>query len=859
MKLKQFLLLTALIIGGFSLSPQIRAQQIPADENGRPDYLETKKFVDGFRKNNPNEPLKWEKHFLRAEFFLEGRVDTTGHLPVKTYWDESRKAIEMRGLKNGYRSEWEPMGPFNSTIGIVSGRTGGSGRLDCIEFHPTDPDIIYVGAPTGGLWKTEDGCQTWTTLTDGLPSMGISDVDLLPGNPETVFICTGTRDTWWETFSVGILRSDDGGQSWNETGLSYSINQSRAVHELFINPDNPLIMVAATSQGILRSTDGGEEWDSVKFGCFMDLQVKPGDNNVIYATKFTFQNGGAGIYKSVDAGETFDLLENTGIGTYDVNRITIAVTTADPNVVYALCSDVSDMGFYGLYRSDDDGANWYKTANTDNKNLLGWAPHGLDAGGQGYFTLSIAVSPANPEVVYVGGVNIWKTIDGGTTWTLNAQYYGGGATYAHADVHLLTYNPLNGVLYNANDGGLYKHLPLENDWVNLSDGLEIMQFYKVGAYSQDEYRLLGSPQDNGTVLFEGDKQYEILLAEACDNFFDHTDPQIFYCGGYASGLRRTTNGGYSTNSVHPPGETNLIFNPPFMIHPTNTETLYCAFTDAWRSDNSGSNWVNLTDGLSSGNFFKTMEVAPSNPDYIYIATFQQIWRTTDGGASWENIKSGLPSFVNISDITISTENPENIWITFSGFVTGRKVYHSSDAGVNWQNISKNLPNLPANCITYEPGSDDAIYVGTDVGIYYKNNTLENWVAYSNGLPNVMIDELEVHPSSGKILAATFGRGMWENLLADPIYVGVEETGKPGLRVFPNPATGQINIHLVNVRASGLRCSVFNIQGQLVKEHVIPSGLNEGKLQMDISRLTKGLYTVMISGEGINEAQKVMFY
>jgi len=859
MKLKQLFMLTALLLGVYPITAQNYTERPPVDENGNPDYFAANEFVQEFRKTNPDEPLKWEKQFLRAEHFLVGRMDETGRFPVETYWEEALKTIEARKLKISNRSQWEPLGPFNSTVGIVSGQTGGSGRLDCVEFHPTDPDIIYVGAPTGGLWKTEDGCQTWATLTDNLPTMGISDVDLHPANPETIFICTGTRDTWWETFSVGILRSDDGGQNWNETGLSYSINQSRFVHELFIHPDNPQVMVAATSQGIYRSIDGGNEWDVVRYGNFMDLQVKPGNNDVIYATTFTFQNGGSSIFKSIDAGLSFEELGNTGIEASDVNRITIGVTPANPEVVYALCSDVSDMGFYGLFRSNNAGNTWYKTENVDNKNLLGWAPNGLDVGGQGYFTLSLAISPGNPDEVFVGGVNIWKTIDGGYSWELNAQYYGSGATYAHADVHLLTYNPLSGVLYNANDGGLYKHLMAEDDWVNLSDGLEIMQFYKVGAFSQDEYRLLGSPQDNGTVLFEQDQHFEILLAEACDNFFDHNDPQIFYCGGYAAGLRRSTNGGYSTYSVHPPGETKLIFNPPFIIHPTETEILFCAFTDAWRSDNSGSIWTNITNNLTGGAFLKSMEVAPSNPDYIYAATYSQIWKTDDGGTTWKNIKSGLPSVAAIIDIAISTENPEHIWVTFSGFVSGYKVFHSSDAGESWENISLNLPNLPVNCITYEPDSDDAIYVGTDVGIYYKNNSFEEWMDYSEGLPNVMIDELEVHIQSGKILAATFGRGMWENWLVDPMYVGVDEERESLFKIYPNPASSNLTIEVPGIDAEKISCSIFNSQGQLVGRQILTRNTDIKGFNWIVSGFPKGLYTVLVSGKNIELSEKVMIY
>ena len=294
-----FLLLIAGMLVYHTASSQSWLKSIPPDSEGRPDYRETKKYLETFRSQNPETPMKGEKQFLRSQFFLNGRIDEDGRLPIGIYWEEGKKVIASRSLKKSVQTPWVYRGPFNSTVGINTGQIGGSGRIDCITFHPTDPDIFYVGAPTGGLWRTSDGGSNWECLTDELPTLGISDIDLHPQDPNTIFICTGSRDVWWETFSVGILKSEDAGETWTETGLQYVLQQNRAVHELLINPANPSIMVAATGIGIYRSQDGGDNWTLIKGGNFMDLAQKPGDPSTIYATNFNYNNCGAKVYLSL--------------------------------------------------------------------------------------------------------------------------------------------------------------------------------------------------------------------------------------------------------------------------------------------------------------------------------------------------------------------------------------------------------------------------------------------------------------------------------------------------------------------------------------------------------------------------------
>jgi photosystem II stability/assembly factor-like uncharacterized protein len=827
-------------------SSQSWLKLVPPDSDGRPDYRETKKYLESFRNENPETPLKGEKQFLRSKFFLDGRIREDGHLPVGIYWEEGKKVIANRCLNKAVQTPWVYRGPFNSTVGINSGEVGGSGRIDCIEFHPGDPDIFYAGAPCGGLWRTTDGGSAWECLTDDLPTLGISDIDLHPQDPNTIFICTGSRDVWWETFSVGILKSEDAGETWTETGLKYALQQNRAVHELLINPDNPLTMVAATGSGIYRSLNGGDSWTLVLGGNFMDLAQKPGDPSTIYATNFNYYNCGAKVYRSINAGASFQLM-NTGIASLEVNRITLGVTPANPEVVYALCSRCSDNSFYGLFKSSDHGTTWTETPNSGNLNLLGWQPNGLDVEGLGWYALSLSIDPTNASHVFVGGVNIWESSDAGDTWVLNAQYYGSGAEYVHADHHTLVFNPLDGTHYSTNDGGIYRYTGSPEGWVSISNGLHIMQFYRLGVWKQDESRILGSPQDNGPVLFTDSVHYELIVAEACDNFFDYNQPDTCYFGGYGAGIRRSKNGGFSSSAITPPGELLLSFNPAFIMHPTDPSILFYACKNVHRSNNRGTTWTRLTDDLSGGIDFSCLEVAPSNPDYLYAATYNQIWRTSDGGTNWANIASGLPTGEIITDIVISSADPELVWVTFSGFSPGIKVFRSGNGGQTWQNVSMNLPNMPANCLAFEPGSGNAVYVGTDVGIYYTNDNLTEWIEYSEELPNVIIDELEVHPVSGKILAATYGRGMWENNLADPLTVGIHKTIARNFSVYPNPATEKVWVEFTPPEPGLYVLTIINGSGQVVGKKEIRSIGMMARSQLDVSKLSSGYYLIRIAG------------
>lgn len=707
------------------------------------------------------------KQFKRWENFMEPRVYPSGYLNNNAYWKAYKLQKQTYSLKNNKDtvSNWVPLGPSDTPTEFGGGKRG-NGRINCIAFDPNNNDIIWVGTPSGGLWKTTTGGSSWTTLTDDFPTLGISCIAINPNHTDTMYIGTGDRDAG-DTYTVGVLRSIDGGLTWEETDLAYDITQQRLINDMLLNPDNPNELIVATSSGIYKSTDAGVTFTSVQSGHFKDLVYKPNDYSVIYASSFS-HGGGAAIYKSSNSGNSFSELNNLSFSTSQVNRITLATTPHDANYVYALCSKSSNSGFHSIHRSINEGNSWQEMMDGSNTNLLGWETDGSDVseGGQGWYDLSLAVSPTNKDEVYVGGVNIWKSTNGGVDFDINAHWYGGGgAEYVHADEHILVFNENNNVLYSGNDGGIYS---TSNGylWTDISDGLEIHQIYRLGCSATNEHRVVTGSQDNGTMRYENGTWNAILGGDGMECLIDYENEDIIYAEYYYGNIFRSNDGGYNFNvAIKPDGSDNGAWVTPYVISPSNPTTLYAGYVEIYKSDNRGDSWTTITNNLTNGSTVRSLAVAPTNENYIYAGTTSNIYCTKNGGTSWTNISSGLPN-TSYTYIAVSNSNPETIWVTCSGFNSGQKVYRSDNAGNTWTNISDNLPNIPANCIVHQKNTDDGIYVGTDLGVYYTNNHMTGWKSFNNGLPNVIVNELEIHENSHKLRAATFGRGLWES----PLYL-----------------------------------------------------------------------------------------
>ena len=345
-------------------------------------------------------------------------------------------------------------------------------------------------------------------------------------------------------------------------------------------------------------------------------------------------------------------------------------------------------------------------------------------------------------------------------------------------------------------------------------------------------RVVAGAQDNGTEMLTSGVWDAIRGADGMECAIDPYDEDIIYSTSQYGGLRKTYNGGNNWDNIKPVSYSGSWVTP-WKIHPANNNLIVAGYDEVYLSQTGGGVWDSLTYNVSNGASLQTIALAPSDQDYIYAASYTRIKMTKDGGNTWIDIKQGLPNF-NISDVTVSNDDAERLWVTFSEYNANKKVYESTDGGNSWTNISgTNLPNLPVNCIIHQKLAKDDLYIGTDVGVYHKDNTMSEWMPFMSGLPNVVVKELEIQYGIGKIRAATFGRGIWES---DVNSTTASTNGMffSALKIYPNPTNENITINGLDNKNFILK--IFNITGQLVASY-------QNKKTINLTGLDKGYYII----------------
>lgn len=693
------------------------------------------------------------KQYKRWEYKMERFVNADGRILnfSKLNWDAIEALQSENSSTTRSMSNWTSMGPFNYSNGN-SGYNGGLGRVNVIAFHPTDPNTIYLGTPSGGIWKTTDGGSTWAPFSDQLASIGVSGIVVDHSAPNTVYILTGDGDGA-DTYSIGIMKSTDGGATWNTTGLTWNVTNFVRGYKLRMHPTNSNIMFVVTNAGIFKTTDGWNTWTNVQGGSFRDIEFKPGDPTTMYATTSN------SFYRSTNTGTNWSLV-STGLPSGE-NRAEIAVTPANANYVYYLAGPATSSGFYtGLFRSTDSGLS-FSTMSTA-PNILGYSNTGNDSASQSWYDLAVAADPSNANTVITGGINVWRSTNGGSTMSCMTNWFEppGAFQYVHADIHELVYNSVDNKLYCGSDGGISVSSDNGQTWTNIWSGLQIMQFYRIAGTEGNQNLLVGGTQDNGSNKYTGSTTIQhILGGDGMDCMIDYNTNNTMYYSFQNGGLQRSTNGGVTNTGIQPGGSTGAWVTP-YAMDASNPNIIYGGYSDVYRSTNQGNSWTNLgSDGRGA------LAVGINDPARLYAANGSTLQTSSNTGGSWTTI-SGPWGGLNVTFIAVDPLNANRVWVTVGGYTAGQKVYESTNAGSSWTNISGALPNLPALCIAYENtgGSPaDALYVGTAVGVYYTDDSTP-WTAYNTGLPNVPVFDLEINHTNSKIRAGTYGRGLWESPL-----------------------------------------------------------------------------------------------
>jgi len=686
------------------------------------------------------------KQYKRWEYLMEPRVFPSGErVSGKNLIDAMKSVGKMQSSEMKSDSPWTPVGPTSWT---GFGWNPGLGRVNATYVDPSDSEHIYVATPAGGLWESEDNGESWTSLTDTLVAIGASAIAIDPNDTDVIYLATGDGNAA-DTYSFGVIKSTDGGDSWETTNLGFEIEEQVRCTDMMMDPLNSEKLFVTSSQGLFISDDGGESWTQPLSAFLRDVAIHPGNSDIVYVT-------GTQFFKSEDGGENFDQISSGLPSAGEVNRLEMAVTPANDQIIYIVAGDNGDSGFQGFYRSANEGDSFELMS--DSPNILGYSQTGDTDGGQSWYDLAIAASPTDEDRVFVGGINVWETTNGGTDWNIKSHwYYPPNTGYTHADIHSLDF--FGNTLFCGSDGGVFRSDNNGNSWDDISEGLQISQYYRIAISTSDPDKILAGAQDNGTNLFGTDEGYVHLLGgDGNGAAIDYTNDDIMYASYPGGSYQRSTNGGQSFESFSGGISESGAWVTPFEIHPNDPNILFAAYENVWKYEDN--NWTAISN-LNAGTTLRAMRVAPSDPEVIHASTFDVIYRTENGGNTWNNISSGLPNLF-ITAIEVDPQDSERIWVCFSGYDEDNKIYFSSNGGEDWENISGNLPNVPVNCLHYLQGSNDAIYAGTDVGVFYIDDELDNWSPYNEGLPNVIVNQMVFHYPTQQIFLASYGRGVWKN-------------------------------------------------------------------------------------------------
>lgn len=784
-------------IGLFAQVPEALHQKITGKKKLADIMQEVEKYYADIKKNEPNNQDKDQDkdcpackendeaymHWKRWEYFYKGRLNDAGEIinvAAKNYEAFTEYKNQQRSLANAaqitvFNPNWTFVGPDNITNINNNTIFTGVARANAITFHPTDPNKMWASTSSGGLFETSNGGTSWTCISNTISSLGIADMVVDYNNTNIMYVITGDGESnngsnWFVEaygylrYSTGVLKSQDGGVTWQQTGLIFPSTAFRAGFKLSMHPTNSNILIAATNLGLYRTIDGGANWTLVQASVagatngFYDVQFKPNNANIVYATG---RENDCAFFCSTDAGATWNSTSTTGLPTFG-KRLAMEIPPSSSDSVYVLTGASTSLNQYkGMYRGKYNSVN-----NTISFSLIHNSPNIISIAGDGLsdsrnateYDLTMAI---NSNHVVTGATYCWHSLNYGNAFV-------GAGTNLHADIHELDYNPLNGILYAACDGGIYKSTDNGVSFSCISQGLGATQIYHIADFEPDIAKLLIGTQDNGT-NYKNSLSSNFRNIGGCDGFDVAFHPTVFDSCMFVCNttIYASDNGGVSNYALNPPGHAAWYSTVGFN-NTTNSIRYVGAEDRFYRTANKGVNWTS-TFGVRGNT---ALQICPtSNRIYtagaVVVNAFNNsatLYRIDNDCVTFTNLttKPGMPSFGDnkryVTSIATLPSNNDDVWISICGYADGIKVFHSINAGLNWQNESKNLPNVPVNAIAIDANGN--IYIGNDFGVFARRATDNDWFPFYNDLPNVPVTDIAINDLQSKLTISTFGRGVW---------------------------------------------------------------------------------------------------
>ncbi|MAG56318.1 MAG: hypothetical protein CMJ83_08520 [Planctomycetes bacterium] len=702
--------------------------------------------------------------------------------------------------------KWHFLGPDN-----VSGRV-----TDIAVPMPRGQTYtMYVATASAGVWRTVNEGTTWEPIFEHAPSTSIGDVTLDPNDSKVIWVGTGEANIFRSSMAgTGVYKSSDAGETWEHMGLA----STHTIPRIVVHPkDSNTVWVAASGhewtpneeRGVYKTTDGGKTWDKVLYidvntGA-IDLVINPEDPSVLYAA--TWQRvrkhwndprnepgyGGSGIWKTVDGGANWKPINDGLPDAIHRGRIGIDLCAAQPDTVYAFvdCYELAEgpapkgEDSYGrdrlksiqgaqIYRSDDAGASWKKTSESDRAMRRASATYGWVFG-------QVRADPVDPDTVYMMGLGLKVSNDSGKTFRRLSGM--------HGDHHALWIDPNNPqYLVNGNDGGLAVSYDGGKKWRTTKNNLPAVQFYNVAYDMESPFNVFGSIQDHGSrkgtvIIDRGRKRIRgrdwtgTSGGEASTHAVDPEDNTLYSEGFYGSISRTDPDG--TRHAIKPKdrkGEPKLRgqWLAPFIISPHNPRIIYHGMNHLFRSLDRGDHWERISPDLSYANASKIGDIqyqtifsiseSPLRFGLIYAGTDDgRMHRTSDGGGTWTELTKGLAPHRWISRIETSRFAEGTVYVAQNGKRNDdftAYLWRSTDRGNTWQDISEGIPCGPINVVREDPENADILYVGTDIGVYVTTDGAATWHTLGNGLSSTFVHDLVIHPRDDVMVIATHGRGMY---------------------------------------------------------------------------------------------------
>lgn len=718
-----------------------------------PDFLAAQNTT--YQTAQPTmKPKKREIYFYGMRAYPFDKIPQNARLEALLHTDSKMKPFRHGSHGMLSANQWKAIGPFDL-----------GGRVRSVVAHPTDGNTVWIGAADGGVWKSSDRGENWVPLMDDANAISMGALAVDPRNPDILYAGTGEMSSNVDSYTgAGIMKTTNGGGTWRPVGLT----NVGAFSRIIVHPGNSnLVFAGATKNngGFYRSTDGGNTWSRTFEEAVSDVTVDPQNQNRVWIG--TMANG---VYRSDDGGQTFTEKNfDLGLPGYDKARISVQCAPSSPNILYALVYETSGSGnnqshFSRIFKSTDAGDTWTIVFNNT------WNFLNSTGVAQGWYNNVIVVSPSDPNLVIAGGIDLVRTTNGGTNWQFIDTY--GASSAPHPDQHALAFDPTSPQrLYLGNDGGMYRSETGGQFYLKKSKGLAITQFYAMGIDQKHPTKTYGGTQDNGTIsttstnygdVLGGDGFYVVVDPEESNTIYAEQPNGRMYRINLSNGARTLIMRGIDSDD-------EAAWSAPLVPDPNRPGALWHGRHYVYATLDRGDFWIQTTarfNGLVSA-----IGISPLNSNIVYAGSDRgEVQMTeTGGGGTWMD-RSTAPGVPNraVTDLIASSRDENTVFMSVSGFFTGH-VFKSTDRGASWTDISNGLPDIPVNALALHPDDENIIYAGTDIGVYITIDGGRTWASYNQGLPRVAVADLSVHRQSGTLRMASHGRSMWEIGLERPAF------------------------------------------------------------------------------------------